>query len=228
MVRFVIVDDDINLVKHIEELLEECVDQEKEFREYTRLDEKLKNEIKDKDVRKVYILDIDLGTKISGINIAKYIRDIDYESEILFITNHDKMFESVHRDVYEVFDFIEKFHNFDKRFKKDIKEIIKRNFDNKMFNYKVNSFELSIFYREILYIYTDDRKLVIVTPTNEYTVNITIRDMLNLLDSRFKQCHKSCIVNVDHISKIDYKKGIIILNNGMVVDYLSKKFMKEK
>lgn len=223
MVRFVIVDDDRDEILHIKSLLDEVVTVDKEIVCFHKLNENLKNEIKNTDVRKVYILDIELNDKVSGINIAKLIRDVDYENEILFITNHDGMFESVHRGVYEVFDFIEKFHDFDKRFKKDIKAILKRNFDNKMFNYKV----LSIYYREIMYIYTDDRKLIIVTSNNEYTVNMTIKEILTMLDSRFRQCHKSCIVNTDHIEKKDYKNGYIILNNGMKVDYLSKKFMKE-
>jgi two-component system response regulator AgrA len=223
MVRFVIVDDDRDEILHIKSLLDEVVTVDKEIVYFHKLNEELKNEIKNTDIRKVYILDIELNDKVSGINIAKLIRDVDYENEILFITNHDGMFESVHRGVYEVFDFIEKFHDFDKRFKKDIKAIIKRNFDNKMFNYKV----LSIYYREIMYIYTDDRKLIIVTSNNEYTVNMTIKEIMTMLDSRFRQCHKSCIVNTDHIEKKDYKNGFIILNNGMKVDYLSKKFMKE-
>lgn len=223
MVRFVIVDDDRDEIVHIKSLLDEVVTIDKEIVCFHKLNEDLKNEIKNTDIRKVYILDIELNDKLSGINIAKLIRDADYESEILFITNHDGMFESVHRGVYEVFDFIEKFHDFDKRFKKDIKAIIKRNFDNKMFNYKV----LSIYYREIMYIYTDDRKLIIVTPNNEYTVNMTIKEIMTMLDGRFRQCHKSCIVNTDHIEKKDYKNGFIILDNGMKVDYLSKKFMKE-
>ena len=208
MVRFVIVDDDRDEILHIKSLLDEVVTVDKEIVYFHKLNEELKNEIKNTDIRKVYILDIELNDKVSGINIAKLIRDVDYENEILFITNHDGMFESVHRGVYEVFDFIEKFHDFDKRFKKDIKAIIKRN-------------------REIMYIYTDDRKLIIVTSNNEYTVNMTIKEIMTMLDSRFRQCHKSCIVNTDHIEKKDYKNGFIILNNGMKVDYLSKKFMKE-
>ena len=227
MIRFVIVDDDKEEIVHIKSLLDEVVKEDKEVLSFSKFNTELKKEIENKDVRKVYILDVELNDKISGINIAKLIRDTDYENEILFITNHDSMFESVHRGVYEVFDFIEKFHDFDKRFKKNIKDIIKRNFDNKMFNYKVNTVELSIYYREIMYIYTDERKLVIVTPTNKYTVNMTIKEMLTLLDDRFKQCHKSCIVNTDHIEKKDYKNGYIILDNGMKVDFLSKKLMKD-
>lgn len=227
MIRFVIVDDDKEEIVHIKSLLDEVVKEDKEVLSFSKFNTELKKEIENKDVRKVYILDVELSDKISGINIAKLIRDTDYENEILFITNHDSMFESVHRGVYEVFDFIEKFHDFDKRFKKDIKDIIKRNFDNKMFNYKVNTIELSIYYREIMYIYTDERKLVIVTPTNKYTVNMTIKEMLTMLDDRFKQCHKSCIVNTDHIEKKDYKNGYMILDNGMKVDFLSKKLMKD-
>lgn len=227
MIRFVIVDDDKEEIVHIKSLLDEVVKEDKEVLSFSKFNTELKKEIENKGVRKVYILDVELSDKISGINIAKLIRDTDYENEILFITNHDSMFESVHRGVYEVFDFIEKFHDFDKRFKKDIKDIIKRNFDNKMFNYKVNTIELSIYYREIMYIYTDERKLVIVTPTNKYTVNMTIKEMLTLLDDRFKQCHKSCIVNTDHIEKKDYKNGYMILDNGMKVDFLSKKLMKD-
>lgn len=223
MIRFVIVDDDKAEVEHIKALLDEVVPEDKEIVSFMKFNVDLKNEIRNKDVRKVYILDIELGDKVSGINIAKFIRDIDYENEILFVTNHDKMFESVHREIYEVFDFIEKFHDFDKKFKKDIRAIVKRNFDNKMFNYKV----LSIYYREILYIFTDDRKLVIVTSSNRYTITMTIKEILTMLDDRFKQCHKSCIVNIDHIQMKDYKNGYIILDNGMKVDFLSKKFMKE-
>ncbi|MCI9281493.1 MAG: response regulator [Bacilli bacterium] len=147
MIRFVVVDDDKEEIVHIKSLLDEVVKEDKEVLSFSKFNTELKKEIENKDVRKVYILDVELNDKISGINIAKLIRDTDYENEILFITNHDSMFESVHRGVYEVFDFIEKFHDFDKRFKKDIKDIIKRNFDNKMFNYKVNTVELSIYYQ---------------------------------------------------------------------------------
>ena len=147
VIRFIIVDDDKEELEHITYLLNEIVNDEKEIVTFNKVNGDLKKEIQNTDVRKVYILDIELGNKISGISIAKLIRDVDFESEILFITNHDKMFESAHRSVYEIFDFIEKFHDFDKRFVKDIKEILKRNFDNKMFVYNANSVELSIYYR---------------------------------------------------------------------------------
>lgn len=231
MIRFVIVDDDKAEVEHIRALLDEVVSEDKEIVSFSKFNVDLKNEIKNKDIRKVYILDIELGDKVSGINIAKFIRDIDYENEILFVTNHDKMFESVHREIYEVFDFIEKFHDFDKKFKKDIQEILKRNFDNKMFVYKANNIELNLYYKSILYIYrdTEERKLVIVTDTNEYKVNLCIKEICDYLDDRFKQCHRSCIVNTKRTQEKNFKEGYFTVDNKNVgkVYMLSKKYMKE-
>lgn len=227
MIRFIVVDDDKREIERIVKLVNEIVKEEKEILTFTKLNDNLKEEIHNVDLRKVYILDIELSDKVSGIHIAKLIREVDWESEIIFTTNHDKMFESVHRSVYEVFDFIEKFHNFDARFKKDIREIMKRNFDNKMFIYKTNTIELNLYYKSILYIYMEDRKLVIVTDNNQYRINFTIKDIISKLDSRFKQCHRSCIVNKNRVCRKNYKEGYFTLDTGEDVYMLSKKFKKD-
>lgn len=222
VIKFIIVDDEEQEIEHVKGLILEVVP-EASINSYTRISPALKKEIQNADEHKVYILDIELANKVSGITIAKLIREEDWESEIIFITNHDKMFESVHRSVYEVFDFIEKFHNFDKRFKKAIKNIMKRNFDNKMFRYNAGNVKLAIYYRSILYIYRDkeERKLVIVTPTNKYRIAMPIKKMPAYLDDRFVQCHRSCIVNKLRIEEKNYKDGYFILDTGEKVYMLS-------
>ncbi len=223
MIKFVVVDDDEKEIERVKALIHEVVEDAK-ILSFSKITNGLKAEIQNVDEHKIYVLDIELANKVSGITIAKLIREVDWESEIIFITNHDKMFESTHRSIYEVFDFIEKFHDFDKRFKKDIKEILKRNFDNKMFKYDANNVELNIYYRNILYIYrdTEERKLVIVTPNNKYKVSMPIKDMLSLLDDRFVQCHRSCIVNKNRVEVKNYKEGYFILDTGEKVYLLSK------
>ena len=76
--------------------------------------------LRENKYHKIYLLDIELANNASGIQIAKKIREKDWDSQIIFMTNHDKMFETVYRSVYQVFDFIEKFHEFDKRLENDI------------------------------------------------------------------------------------------------------------
>ena len=227
MVKFIVVDDDSKEIEHVCTLIHEVTDDAKILK-FSKITDELKKEIQNVDEHKVYILDIQLANKISGITIAKLIREVDWVSEIIFITNHDKMFESAYRNVYAVFSFIEKFHDFDRRFKKDIRAILKRNFDNKMFKYNANNVELNLFYRAILYITrdTEERKLVIVTPTNKYKITMTIKEVMDLLDKRFVQCHRSCIVNKDHVEEKNYKEGYFVLDNGEKVYLLSKKHKK--
>ena len=223
MVKFIVVDDDSKEIEHVCTLIHEVTDDAKILK-FSKITNELKKEIQNVDEHKVYVLDIQLANKISGITIAKLIREVDWVSEIIFITNHDEMFESAYRNVYAVFSFIEKFHDFDRRFKKDVKAILKRNFDNKMFKYNANNVELNLFYRAILYITrdTEERKLVIVTPTNKYKITMTIKEVMDLLDKRFVQCHRSCIVNKEHVEEKNYKEGYFTLDNGEKVYLLSK------
>lgn len=115
------------------------------------------------------------------------------------------------------------------RLEKDLDIIFKKDFDNDMFVYNNRFFDLKIYYRSILYIYreTNERKLVIVTDTNKFKIGITLTEMLDLLDDRFKQCHRACIINTERVQKYEWNKGYFILDNKERVDMLSKKYKKE-
>ena len=51
------------------------------------------------------------GARNAGLDIAREVRKDDWDSEILFITNHDKMYDTVYESLFKVFCFIRKFHN---------------------------------------------------------------------------------------------------------------------
>ncbi len=232
MIKFIIVEDDKKTQMLIKKILREMdifKDEEIKVDYFTKYTTALKEIIKDNSERKIYIMDIELESKVSGIDIAKFIRDNDWESEIIFLTNHDKMFETAYRSVYEVFDFIEKFHDMEPRLKKDLKAIFKRNFDNKMFKFNSRNLNIQIFYRSITYIYRDkeERKIIINTDKTSYSLNLSLADSLNFLDDRFKQVHRACIVNTDRVEEYNWSKGYFILNTNEKVPMLSKKYKKE-
>ena len=81
----------------------------------------------------------------------------------------------------------------------------------------------------ILYIYRDSyiRKLVIVTDHGEYFITRNVKDMLKLLDNRFKITHKACIVNMERVEALLWREGIVKFENGMQIDMLSKTHKKE-
>ena len=232
MIKIVVVEDDKlfqNKLKNVISKLIFKTNEDIKVEYYSKFNKNLEKTISDNSIRKIYIMDIELESGISGIQIAKKIREDDWESEIIFITSHDKMFETVYRSVYEVFDFIEKYHDVEDRLEKALNVIFNKNFDNKMFIYSNRFFDLKIYYRSILYIYREkeERKLVIVTENNKFKVGLTIPEMLDKLDGRFKQCHRACIVNRNRVHKYDWNKSTFILDTKESVDMLSRKYKKE-
>ena len=230
MIKFVIVEDNKALQEQIKQLLIKIsisTNQEYDADYFSKYNDKLQTEINDQSFRKVYIMDIELENSISGIEIAQKIRENDWDSEIIFVTSHDKMFETVHRNILEVFDFIEKFLDMDKRLEKDILKIINKKYDNKILKIKGNNVELELHMKNILYIEKEDRKSVIHAFENQFKTNLTLEKLLEMLDDRFTRTHKSCIANKEHIIEKNYAKGYFLLDTGEKVDLLSKKFKKE-
>ena len=230
MIKFVIVENDSIMQSKIREIILKTAFNTESFdiEKYASLDENLIKTIEDQSVPKLYLLDIELDNT-SGIQIAKRIRAADWESHIIFLTNHDKMFEQVYRTIYEVFDFIEKFDDMEKRLIKDIKLILSKKSDSKLFVYKTKRVELQVYLKDILYIYRDtyERKVLICTTHNVFELSLNLNQIIEKLDTRFRQVHRACIVNTERVNKYDWGKGEFILDNKTVVPMLSKKYKNE-
>lgn len=230
MLKFIIVEDDEENQTRIKQLLVKISIQRNEeynivyFKKY---DQKLENEIKDLSCNKIYIMDIELHNSISGIEIAEKIREDDWDSEIIFVTSHDKMFETVYRDILDVFDFIEKFINMENRLEKDILKIWSKKFDNKVLKLKGPNVHAELKFKNILYIEKIERKSVVHAYGNEFKTNLSLEKLLEKLDNRFVRIHKGCIANKEHIVVRNYTKGYFMLDSGEIVPLLSKKYKEE-
>ena len=231
--KFIVVEDERDAQEKIKKLLRKIsvqtqIDLEIEY--FKNYDEKLQKEIDNTLYPKIYIMDIELDGEVSGMEVAEKIRDNDWDSEIIFVTTHDKFFDKVHRQILEVFDFIEKFQDMENRLEKDIKLILSKKADKKLLKIKGNHADVEIYMRNILYILRDkeERKSVIYTDTDDVTFKVSnsLIDLLDRLDSRFVQTHKSCIANKNRMVERNYAKGYFILDNGKKVDYLSRKYRK--
>lgn len=231
MLQFILVDDEKIMRDKERQLLNEVLfsaNIEYDILEYSHLTDELKIVINNSNP-KVYIMDIDLNSKVSGLDIGKYIRNYDWDSEIIYITSHDKMFEKVFRNIYKVFDFIEKFDSMEERFKNDINQILLRKWDKKKFTYSNNRISFEIYLDDILYLYRDtvERKVAIKTVKgNIFYVNKNINQIIEDLDERFIQVHRSCIVNKDKVNVYNWAKGYFVLDNGERVDMLSKTYKR--
>ncbi|MBR1417098.1 MAG: response regulator transcription factor [Bacilli bacterium] len=227
--KFVLVEDDLSSIEKVKSIISKVVfsyNISYDVIVYNNCSSMLKKEIMDISVPKIYILSVDLKQNISGIDIAEYIREIDWNSHIIFLTKHGNMFETVHRKVCNVFEFIEKYQQMDKRLSKDIKKIIEHSFDNECLNYTYHFSEFKINYKCIKYIQRDTatRKIIIHTSDKTYESNMTIKELLCRLDNRFKQVSKSTVINEDFITELCWNKGYAILKDDTIINSISKKY----
>lgn len=232
MIRFILIENDKQYITKYKNIIDKIMfnnSKNYEIKTFNELDNNLKNIIQDNSITKIYILDIELKGKYSGLDIVKLIRENDWESEIIFTTIHDKMFETVYRSNLKVYDFIEKFYNLDKRLEQDIIKIISQKYDDNKFLYIDRKSDLQIYLKDILYMYRDtqDRKIVILTNKNKFLANLTIKEALQKCDNRFRQIHRACIVNTNEVNLYNWSEGYFILKTGEKINLCSK-FYKNK
>lgn len=231
--RIVVIEDDEKIRNQIDKIIKEFsfeneCDIDTLF--FNRYDKNLKEEILSVQYPKVYITDIELKNSISGIEIAKRIRAVDWDSEIIFITSHDSMFEQVHRNLLEVFEFIEKFQDFENRLKRDLKMIYRKKNDKKVLKISGKKVSVELYMKNITHVIREkeDRKVVIHTNNDvEFRVNATLQEIKDQLDNRFVQTHKSCLVNKDFIVSKNYSQGYMDLSTGLRLYYLSRNYKSE-
>lgn len=233
MVKFIIVEDEKEYQATYKKIIDKIMfrnDTIYEIQCYEGYTQTLQNLIKDPADSKIFIMDVEVKGKKSGIDIAREVRKNDWDSEIIFVTSHDKMFDTIYENLFKIFAFITKFHGMEKDLTEKISLIINRKYDNSKFFYTNGQSELQIFTKDIIYIYreTSTRKLMIKTTSGEYAINMTLQDALAKLDNKFRQVHRACIVNDDFVQEYNWGQGYFTLSNGETVYMCSKNFKNKK
>ncbi len=183
---------------------------------YEKAIEVLKNESVD-----LALLDIQLATEKTGIDIGKHIRE-NYDIPFVFITsNSDKETINQAKEVkpngYLVKPFEEKdlyttieitMSNFEESSNDDEnqnKSIIK----NSIF-VKDSHLYRKIVFKDILYVKSDNVYIEIYTTGKTYVIRSTLKDFLKKLPKKyFMRTSKSYIINVKHVQAMNSRDVII-------------------
>ena len=184
--------------------------------------------IEEKIPFKIYLLDIETPSG-SGIDIARKIRKKDLDSVIIFLTVHEELGNIVLKNDLLFLSFINKFDNVESRLKDVLAKAIKLLNQKQVLRFNDMSTVYTIKLDDILYITKEsfERKTIIKTDYTNYSVSIALSNIKEMLDDRFIQTHRSCLVNKNRISKIDRQNRIITFDNGETIDLLSDKYKKE-
>ncbi len=175
--------------------------------------------------RKVYLLDVEVPG-LNGIDLARKIRkNGDWVSPIVVVTSHDEFKVVGFTGKILMLDFISKLeesleNNLIETLKVALKiQSYRPSYD---FSYKGDYFSLP--YDDIIYFEKNlrDNSSIIVCENDDYIVRKTISEIDNELENaNFLRTHRSCIVNLDKITKIDYDAGTIYFKD-VSIDLLSR------
>lgn len=173
----------------------------------------------------VLFLDIEL-IGIDGVQVGKYIRNKTYDLELKIIFFSSK--NSYDRMLFEVspFDFIEKpitNENVDRIMRKIVTYLKK---DSHQFIYKKNTTNHFVLFKDIDFLESDGRYIVINQKNNTKDKFIgSLKDYCDLfLENGFIRPHKSYVVNLRFVKSIS--NNDLCMKDGQIIK-IGRKYKKE-
>ena len=216
MLNFVVCDDNIHILDKISKILE-SIFIEHNFDADIILKETNANGVYkfiEENYNKidVLLLDINLKSEISGLDIARKLRDYNKNTYIIFTTGHLEYAMIAYK--YKTFDYLPKPITFEK-----IEETVIRLFNDATNNsnryLKLASKNMLINEDDIYYIKKDGMRTIFISPDQSYEIYNSFSKIQNSLPSNFIRCHKSYIVNINKISDIRININKIYFKNNI-------------
>ena len=221
MIKIILIDDDERnylTLKNIVSKLDILYSKNLIIKWYPKYNEELDSIINDTGTKKIYFVNNKYNFKRQ--DLACYIRNTDYRSELILLGNHFRKW------INNIFDFLPNIFEHPRKISQDIKNILDNYYIGNMFKYKNRKFSLNIYYDNILFIYRDtsERKVIIVTDNNKYALCMSLNEVKKHLDFRFKQVHRACLLNICRVQEYNWANNYFVLDNGQRIGLLSKKY----
>lgn len=173
---------------------------------------------------KVYILDVEVPGK-NGIDLARKIRkNGDWISPMIVVTSHDEFKVVGFTGKILMLDFISKKEDFKNQLYESLKVALEIHSFRPTYNFSYKGDYFSLPYDDIIYVEKNlrDNSSIIVCENEDYIVRKTISEISEELgNTNFLKTHRSCIVNLEKITKIDYDAGMIYFKD-ISIDLLSR------
>lgn len=211
MLNFVLCDDNQIILDRLSKMLESIFIKhnfDAEIIFSSTVPENTLNFIKENNNVNVLFLDIDLKSKMSGLDLASQIRKVNKQVYIIFTSAHLEYVLIAYQ--YKTFDFIPKPITVER-----LEETFLRIIDDIETDYKTNNFiridnrNTIINEDSINFIKKDGMKLVFYTDNRIYETYSSFSKIEEILPSNFVRCHKSYIANINKIYDISLNNNSI-------------------
>ena len=213
MLKFALCDDNIHILDKLEKMLENIFTKNN----FDALVAYKTNNTKDmlnfvsNNKVEVIMLDINLKSDTTGLQLAEAIRKINKDSYIIFTTGHLEYVMIAYK--VKTFDYLAKPITYDR-----LEETVIRLFEDvngqpKRY-IKIDNKNTIIDASEIQYIKRDGMKLIFHTPSRDYDAYSSFAKIQDTLPKNYRRCHKSCIANLSQIKDVEPVSGIITFKDG--------------
>ena len=213
MLHFVICDDNLNILDKLEKMLENIFTKNN-FEAEVSFKSDNSDDILDyikSNPADVFLLDINLKSSKTGLELAEEIRKIKKNSYLIFTTGHLEYAMVAYK--YKTFDYIAKPITYDR-----LEDTIVRLFEdvnglNKRY-LRIDNKNTLIDESEIQYVKRDGMKLVFHTPSRDYDTYSSFNKFQDRLPENYVRCHKSCIANISQIKDVEPVTGTITFKDN--------------
>ena len=171
----------------------------------------------------VLILDINLKSNKSGLEIASKVREKNKDTYFIFTTAHLEYAMMAYK--FKTFDYLAKPVTSERleetiiRLFEDINGLPKRYI-------KIDNKKTIIDESDVLYIKRDGMKLIFHTRSRDYETYSSFNKIQDSLPENFIRAHKSFIVNINNIVNLDPVSNTIFFDNGSTCD-IGPKYKKD-
>ena len=217
MLNFIICDDNLKIVKKLTDMLENIfmqnnyeatvsftTDNADKILEYVKLNK-----------TDVVILDINLKSNKTGLEIAEEIRAKNKDIYIIFLTGHLEYALVAYK--YKTFDYIPKPIT-QERLELTINRLFNDIYSKPKKYIKLDNKNTIIDEAEVNYIKRDGMKLVFNTNCRNYEIYSSFNKIQDKLPENFVRCHKSYIINVDKITNVEPIRNRVFFNDNNFCD----------
>lgn len=225
MIKFALCDDNINILDKSQEMLNDIFTKNKFDASITYSTSNSKDMLDYLNSNKidVIILDINMNSNKSGLELADAIRKINKNAYIIFSTGHLEYAMVAYK--YKTFDYLAKPITYNR-----LEETIIRLFEDintqpKKY-IKIDNKNTLIDSSEIQYIKRDGMKLIFHTIGQDYDTYSSFNKFQDKLPNNYMRCHKSCIANISQIKNVEPATGIITFKDGTTCE-LGPKYKSE-
>ena len=170
----------------------------------------------------VLVLDINLKSDISGIELAEKVRQNNKNMYFIFVTGHLEYSMVAYK--VKTFDYLAKPIT-----RERLEDTISRLFNDLSStpkNYIQISTKQFLDETDILYIKRDGMKLVFYTKSDVHTSYSSFNKLQSCLPENFVRCHKSFVVNLNNITDVDFNSNTIHFKDN-VECYIGPKYKNE-